>query len=136
MITLTFWELSNESMTFVRGAYFRICADATLRGPDNAVAARYVGGLWQVARRNHRVLECRAALYLRVTGADGQRKSLGPFEGLKVTGGDRLSRHPNRGTLDDQEAPVIICSRDCLRAFAANVTGPDRTSSPKNSGSG
>ncbi len=98
MITLTFWELSNESMTFVRGAYFRICADATLRGPDNAVAARYVGGLWQVARRNHRVLECRAALYLRVTGADGQRKSLGPFEGLKVTGGELFSNDLYLGT--------------------------------------
>ena len=104
MITLTFWELSTESMTFVRGAYFRICADATLRGPDNAVAARYSGGLWQVARRKHRVLECRTAVYLRVTDADGQRKRIGPYECLKVAGGDLFSNDLYLGTHAPRES--------------------------------
>jgi hypothetical protein len=37
-----------------------------------------------------------------------------------------VSRHPNAGTIDDQEPPVTLCSRECLRAFAANASGPDR----------
>ena len=39
----------------------------------------------------------------------------------------RVSRHPNRGALDDQEPVVAVCSRECLRAFAAKIDGPDRT---------
>ena len=39
----------------------------------------------------------------------------------------RVTCHPNRGALDDQEPAVVVCSRDCLRAFAAKVAGPDRT---------
>jgi hypothetical protein len=46
----------------------------------------------------------------------------------------RVSRHPNRGAIDDQEAPVIICSCECLRVFAANAKGPDRTATPQRSG--
>ena len=87
MITLTFRALSGESVVLVRGAYFRICADGTLRGPDNAVTASYTEGLWQLGRKQHRLLECREAVYLRVTTPDGQRESIGPYEGLKVTGG-------------------------------------------------
>jgi hypothetical protein len=50
---------------------------------------------------------------------DGRR----PHEHFRVT------RHPNPGAIDDQEPPMIICSRECLRAFAANTSGPDRVSS-------
>jgi hypothetical protein len=39
----------------------------------------------------------------------------------------RVSRHPNPGAIDDQEPAVIICSCDCLRAFAATASGPDRS---------
>jgi hypothetical protein len=28
--------------------------------------------------------------------------------------------------MDDQEPAVVICSRECLRAFAVNTSGPDR----------
>ena len=91
MITLTFRALNGESVMLVRGAYFRICADATLRGPDNAVAASYTNGLWQLGRRWHRMLECREAVYLRVTTSDGQRECIGPYEYLKVARGDIFS---------------------------------------------
>lgn len=87
MITLTFRPLSGESVILVRGAYFRICADGTLRGPDNAVTANYADGLWQLGRRQHRMVECRESVYLRVTTSDGQRECIGPYEGVKVTGG-------------------------------------------------
>ena len=75
-------------MIFVRGTYFRICADVTLRGPDNAVTANYSDGLWQVARMQHRILECRETVYLRVTSSDGRRKSIGPYECVRVAGGE------------------------------------------------
>lgn len=87
MITLTFRPLSGESVILVRGAYFRICADGTLRGPDNAVTASYTDGLWQLGRRQHRMVECREPVYLRVTSSDGQRDCIGPYECLKVSGG-------------------------------------------------
>ena len=87
MITLSFRPLSGESAILVRGKYFRICADGTLRGPDNAVTAIYTAGLWQLGRKQHSMLECREAVYLRVTSADGQRECIGPYECLKVSGG-------------------------------------------------
>ncbi len=91
MITLSFRPLSGESVILVRGVYFRICADGTLRGPDNAITASYTAGLWQLRRRQHRMLECREAVYLRVTTSDGQRECIGPYECLKVTGGEIFS---------------------------------------------
>lgn len=98
MITLTFRALNGDSVLLVRGAYFRICADGTLRGPDNAVAASYTEGLWQLGRRRHRMLECREAVYLRVTTSDGERECIGPYEYLKVTGGEIFSNDAYLGT--------------------------------------
>ncbi len=87
MITLTFRSLSSDAVIYVRGTYFRICADGTLRGPDNGVTARYADGLWMLGRRRRRMLECRDAVYLRVMTAHGGRERIGPYECLKVTGG-------------------------------------------------
>lgn len=47
---------------------------------------------------------------------DGRR----PHEHLRV------SRHPNPGSIGDQEPEVVLCSRECLRVFAAKTAGPDR----------
>lgn len=109
MITLTFRALSNDSVIFVRGTYFKICVDGTLRGPDNSVTASYTDGLWQVARRQHRVLECRATVYLRVTTSDGRRKSIGPYECLRVTGGEIFSNDIYLGahTRTDSRVPEV-----------------------------
>lgn len=87
MITLSFRALRGESLILVRGAYFRICGDGTLRGPDNDVTANYTDGLWQLGRKQHTMLECRDAVYLRVTTSDGQRECIGPYECLKVARG-------------------------------------------------
>lgn len=97
MIILSFRALNGESVMLIRGTYFRICADGTLRGPDNAVAARYTDGLWQLGRKRHRTLECREAIYLRVTTSDGQRECIGPYEYLKVAGGDIFSNNTYLG---------------------------------------
>jgi hypothetical protein len=37
----------------------------------------------------------------------------------------QLSHFPNLGAIDDQDPPLIICSVECLRAFAAKVSGPE-----------
>lgn len=37
------------------------------------------------------MLECREAVYLRVTTSGGERECIGPFEYLKVTGGEIFS---------------------------------------------
>jgi len=91
VITLTFRALSGEAVAHVRGAYFRICADGTLRGHDNAVAASYTDGQWQLGRGRHMMLECRETVYLRVTTSDGRRECIGPYEYLKVSGGEIFS---------------------------------------------
>ena len=108
MITLAFRPLNGESMTLVRGTYFRICADGTLRGPDNAVAASYTAGRWQLGRRQHSTLECREAVYLRVTNADGERDCIGPYEALRVSGGAIFSHDTYLGvhTRGDSYSPV------------------------------
>jgi hypothetical protein len=71
----------------IRGAYFRICADATLRGPDNAVVARYLGGLWQLRHGRHWAFDCSGPVFLRVTHSDGQRERMGPYHFVKAAEG-------------------------------------------------
>lgn len=97
MITLSFRPLSGESAILVRGIYFRICADGTLRGPDNAVTASFVDGLWQLGRKQHRTVECREPVYLRVTTTGGRRECIGPYESLKVAGGAIFSNETYLG---------------------------------------
>jgi hypothetical protein len=104
MITLSFRPQSGEPVVLVRGTYFRICADGTLRGPDNAVTATYAAGLWQLGRRRHSVLECREAVYLRVTKSGGQREHIGPYEGLRLSGGAVFSHDICLGMHADSES--------------------------------
>ena len=40
-----------------------------------------------------------------------------------------VARHPNAGALDDQQPEAILCSRECLRAYAENLSGPLREDS-------
>ncbi len=87
MITLTFRPALSESPVLVRGAYFRICADGTLRGPDNAVAASYADGLWQLGPRRHVAFECAGPIYLRVTSSDGRREQIGPYDFIRAAEG-------------------------------------------------
>ena len=72
--------------------HFRICADATLRGPDNTIAARYRERLWQSGPRQYRSFECSGPVYLRVTNSDGSRERLGPYDLVKATEGAIFTR--------------------------------------------
>jgi hypothetical protein len=87
LITLTFRPVHGELPVLVRGMHFRICADATLRGPDNAVAASYSKGLWRLGSRPHRAFESSGPIYLRITNSDGSRSHLGPYNFIKAAEG-------------------------------------------------
>jgi hypothetical protein len=87
LITLTFRPALNQSPVLVRGAYFRICADGTLRGPDNAIAANYADGLWQLGPKPYLGFECAGPVYLRVTNRDGRSERIGPYEFIKASEG-------------------------------------------------
>lgn len=71
----------------VRGMHFRICSDATLRGPDNTVAAHYSKRLWLLGARRYRAIECNGPVYLRVMNSDGSRNQMGPYEFIKAAHG-------------------------------------------------
>jgi hypothetical protein len=79
--------MRGEATVLVRGTYFRIGADQTLRGPDNAVVASYSGHVWRLALREHRAFECEGPVYMRVRGRDGQCQSIGPYEFLRAAEG-------------------------------------------------
>jgi hypothetical protein len=97
VITLAFRSIRSEIEVLVRGAYFRICADGTLRAPDNTVAATYADSVWMLGPRQHRTLECREPVYLRVTHGNGNRESIGPYAGLTVAGGAIFADHTYLG---------------------------------------
>ncbi len=92
MITLTFRPLRGEGTTLARGAYFRICADATLRGPDNSVTARYTDRLWRLGTKQYSQFECPGPVYLRVTDRDDLCTHIGPFEFIRAADGALFSR--------------------------------------------
>jgi hypothetical protein len=61
-----------------------------------------------------------------VVTCDVCERDIGYEDGRRPREHFRLSRHPNPGAIDDQEPAVSICSRECLRAFAARTPGPER----------
>ena len=111
MITLAFRPVSGELAVLIRGAYFRICADGTLRAPDNTVTANYADGIWSLGQRQHRILECREAVYLRVTHRNGSLESIGPYESLTVSGGAIFCDHTYLGAHAAHSEPACVASR-------------------------
>jgi hypothetical protein len=95
-----------DPTVLVRGAYFRICADGTLRGPDNAVSANYIDGLWELGHRRYTAFECKGPVHLRVTGVSTRRECLGPYDLVKVVQGaifsddNWLGAHASRGAIN------------------------------------
>jgi hypothetical protein len=78
--------------TFVRGAFFRICEDRTLRGPESSVVARYTARGWQLGARHCREFEAMGPLLLRAHFADGRRQSLGPYGAIRAADGALFDR--------------------------------------------
>jgi hypothetical protein len=91
LIILSFRPLQNGSTILVRGAHFRICADGTLRGPDNTISARYLDGLWYLGHTRHTSFDCTGPILLRVTHRHGQRERIGPYDSIRTAYGTIFS---------------------------------------------
>jgi hypothetical protein len=66
------------------------------------------------------------AVEVQVLTCDVCGCDIGHEDGRRPRAHFLVSRLPNPGAMDDQEPAVVICSRECLRAFAVNTSGPDR----------
>jgi hypothetical protein len=71
----------------------------------------------------------RPAEEILIITCDVCERDIGFEDGRRPREHFRVSRHPNPGAINDQEAAATICSRECLRTFAANTDGPDRAPS-------
>jgi hypothetical protein len=85
LIQIVFTFSANP--VFVRGTFFRICADRTLRGPEGSLVARYTSMGWQLRERHCREFEAAGPLLLRAHSADGRCESLGPYGAIRAADG-------------------------------------------------
>ena len=110
MITLSFRPLRNGSVILVRGAYFRICADGTLRGPDNTVAARYLDSFWYLGHRRHGSFDCTGPILLRVTNRNGHRECIGPYDSIRAANGTLFTEDGCLGVhaARDERGPAML----------------------------
>ncbi len=72
---------------FARAAYFRICSDATLRGPDNSIAAIHENRSWLFGQRRFRSFECDGPVFLRTKTGTGSVAQSGPYSFLREAEG-------------------------------------------------
>jgi hypothetical protein len=98
LITLTFSRASPHAPVSVRAPFFRICADATLRGPDSSIVATYVAHRWRLGQRSCQEFHCSDPVYLRVTNQDGERERLGPYEFVRAAEGSLFTEGRCIGT--------------------------------------
>jgi hypothetical protein len=117
LITLTFHPVRGDAPVLIRGAYFRVGADGTVRGPDNDVVARYRNSVWHLRSGPHRRFDCDTPVLLRIVNNDGEATNLGPYQFIKVAEGaiytdaGRLAIADFRGglaSLDDRGQEVVI----------------------------
>jgi hypothetical protein len=65
-----------------------------------------------------------------VLTCDVCERDIGYEDGRRARPHLRVTQHPNAGPINDQQAPTIVCSSECLRAYASKLTGLDRQSRP------
>jgi hypothetical protein len=72
---------------------------------------------------------------IAVLTCDVCERDIGHEDGSRARVHLRVTRHPNAGGLDDQQAAIVVCSRECLGAYADTLTGLDREPAfPKSGG--
>ena len=49
------------------------------------------------------------------------QRDIGHEDGRRPNEHFRITRHPNPGAIDNQTPPVMVCSSECLRSFAASA---------------
>jgi hypothetical protein len=70
-----------------------------------------------------------------VLTCDVCERDIGYQDGRRARAHLRVTRHPNAGALDDQQEATLVCSRQCLGAYAATLIGLDREPGvPKSAG--
>lgn len=77
----------SGAAVFARGAFFRICADGTLRGPEGSLVATYGSGGWRLGGRSYREFEAAGPVFLRVRRIDGLAGIMGPYEFVRAGDG-------------------------------------------------
>jgi len=87
MLTLSFLR-PGETMVYSRAHCFRFCADGTLRGGDNSIAAIRVNDSWRLGQRLYRELQCGGPVLARARKtATAKPAHFGPFELLRSAAG-------------------------------------------------
>jgi len=65
-----------------------------------------------------------AAQEILVMTCDVCERDIGNEDGRRPKAHYEITRLPNPGAIDDQDAPALICSTECLRAFAEQASEP------------
>jgi hypothetical protein len=109
LITLTFSRRSAPNPVSVRAAFFRICADSTLRGPDSSVVATFNSRRWLIGNRGCEEFTS-GPVFLRIKRQDGITERLGPYELVRATEGALFTTGRCLGTYP---VPGICGGSDC-----------------------
>lgn len=81
MLTLSFPGGPGETPVQSRAHCFRFCADGTLRGGDNSIAASRVNEGWRLGQRLYRELQCTGPVVVRARRtATANAARYGPFD--------------------------------------------------------
>jgi hypothetical protein len=75
-----------------------------------------------------------AAEEILVMTCDVCERDIGNEDGRRPKAHYEITRLPNPGSIDDQDPPALVCSTECLRAFAAQASEPGK--GPPRGGSG
>jgi hypothetical protein len=78
---------------------------------------------WRKTRKFHEPVE------ILVMTCDVCERDIGYEDERRARAHFRVSRHPNPGAFDDQDPEVVLCSLECLRAFATKLSTPGPASS-------
>jgi hypothetical protein len=74
---------------------------------------------------------------ISVLTCDVCERDIGYEDGRRARAHLRVMRHPNAGGMNEQAPPIVLCSRECLQAYAETLTGLDREPGlPKSGGGG
>jgi hypothetical protein len=89
---------AGGSPVCLRASCFRFCADGTLRGGDNSVAATRVDTGWRICRGLYKELECSGPVLVRARKTmSGATECRGPFAFVRVEAGLLLSDQGDLG---------------------------------------
>lgn len=85
MLRLTFSAALGQDAVQTRAKGFRLCADSTLRGNDNSLAATRINGFWFIGQRLFRQFECDGPVLLIVRkNVSDPPIPLGPFDRIRA----------------------------------------------------